>query len=514
MVALSALLVWPLVVAILFNRLRLPLALAWSVVAGYLLLPLQPDINLPLLPKLDKNLIPSLAALVMAILVLRRQSLPSRLRNRQETPQDVVLTGWLPRNNIVRLLLLAMIAGAFMTTVTNGDSLIYGPRYLPGLSFYDAFSAVLTSLAWLLPFFLARKFLADPESHRILLMVLCLAGLFYTLPALYEVRMSPQLSRMIYGFFPGSWVQYLRSEGFRPLVFLAHGLRLGIFFSVAILAGLAYFRATRDSKRWLYLAAAFWILATLTVSKTLGALLITLGLIPVVLAFGVRLQLLAAATLAVIVISFPILRGAGLVPVEALTSFAETISPARARSLSFRFENEDILLEKANQRPAFGWGGWGRARVYDKDTGRDLSITDGRWVITIGRSGWAGYLGEFGLLTIPIIAMALRRRKYEISLATSGLAVVLAANLFDLIPNSPLTPVTWLMAGALVGRLELQRISSARQTAIPEPEPERTSRYSRPRPAAQTLPPEPEQPGPVVVRKRRAYTRQETKAKS
>ncbi len=514
MVATGALLIWPFVVMILFRRCRVPVALTWSIVGGYLLLPTRPDFNLPLLPTLDKYLIPSVAALVMVLYTQHRQPQPGRMNNLQDTVDSPILPGWIPRNNIVRAILLTTVIGAFMTAITNGDPLAYGPRYIPGLRLYDSFSAILTSLSWLLPFFLARKFLADPESHRTVLMILCVAGLVYTLPALYEIRMSPQLNRMVYGFFPGSWVQYIRSEGFRPLVFLLHGLRLGIFFTVAILAGLAYFRTTQNSKRWLYLGAAFWIFLTLALSKTLGALLIAMILIPVVLTAGVRLQLMAAAILAVIVISFPILRGSGLVPVDQLTSFAEQINPARAQSLAFRFRNEDIRLDKANERPAFGWGGWGRARVYNED-GRDISITDGRWVITIGRSGWAGYLGEFGLLTIPIILMALRRRKYEITLVTSGLAIVLAANLVDLIPNSPLTPVTLLMAGALVGRLELQRIESTQKAVVAEPEVVRTSRYSRPRPVAPTPPPVPEKAGgTVTARKRLAYTRQPIKTKT
>ena len=486
MFALFVLYSYPLVVVILFQQYRLSVALTVSVVGGYLLLPGQIGHNLPLLPTLDKILIPSASALIMTLVVLNRKTLSDRVSTIQTAAEQNVLPGWIPRTNITRLFLLMIFGGAFMTTVTNGDSLLYGPRFLPALSIRDALSAVMTIAGGLLPFLLARKLLAHPDSHRTVLLILAIAGLLYSLPALYEIRMSPQLNRMIYGFFPHSWVQHIRGNGFRPIVFLDHGLRLGIFLAGAISASLLYVRLGRDQSRWFYLGAALWLLATLVLAKTLGALAIAMAFIPVVLFFGVRLQLLAAAMIALVVLTYPMLRGVGFVPVEQITTFAEKIDVRRAGSLRFRLDNEDILLEKANQRPAFGWGGWGRNRVYN-DVGRDLSVTDGSWIIIAGQGGWVRYIAQFGLLTLPIILLALNRRRYQISLATSGLAIVLATSLLDLIPNSGLTPVTWLMAGALMGRLELQRIEQGSTQTVPVLEPGQTSRYSRARPDPATV---------------------------
>ena len=109
-----------------------------------------------------------------------------------------------------------------------------------------------------------------------------------------------------------------------------------------------------------------------------------------------------------------------------------------------------MLLARANQKPIAGWGSWGRNRVYDPETGRDLSVTDGLWVITIGSYGWFGYLAQFGLLTAPVLVL-LRRRDHSLTPATTGLAILTAAALIDLIPNATLTPVTWVVAGSLAG---------------------------------------------------------------
>ncbi|HRM73871.1 MAG TPA: hypothetical protein PLI13_04070, partial [Paracoccus sp. (in: a-proteobacteria)] len=68
-----ALLVWPLVVALLFARRDPQRALIWSILAGYLLLPPVFAIDLPVFPALDKMMIPALAAAAMAYFVVRNR---------------------------------------------------------------------------------------------------------------------------------------------------------------------------------------------------------------------------------------------------------------------------------------------------------------------------------------------------------------------------------------------------------------------------------------------------------
>lgn len=276
--------------------------------------------------------------------------------------------------------------------------------------------------------------------------------------------MSPQLNTWIYGFFPHSFLQHMRGDGFRPLVFLPHGLWLGIFFAMTILAVAALWRLRRGhpgALGWGFVL--LWLLGTLILAKSLGALLIALTLLPVVLALRPRAQLLVAALIAGMVLLYPVLRSNDLVPVTALLGQVEKVSAERAQSFAFRLENEDILLERAARKPLAGWGGWGRSRVYDEN-GRDLSVTDGAWVIFIGSDGWLGYVGRFGLLALPLILLWKRARRLDPGLASSGLALVLAANLTDLLPNAGLTPLTWLLAGAVMGRLGMVPSSETAET--------------------------------------------------
>lgn len=439
---LLAILAWPFISIVFFKTMRLPLAVLVTVVGGYLLLPENTVLDLPLLPAIGKHTIPAVSAFFLALIFM------SGGRSGQ------YLVGMFPRHWIARLLLGVLVFGSFMTVITNSDPVSYGARVLPGLQSYDAFSTILSTIMMVFPLLLARRFLATPESQRLVLQVLCVAAVAYSFLALFEVRMSPQLNRWVYGFFPHSWVQHIRGGGFRPLVFLQHGLLLGILLSGALFATICLARLDK-LRRGLLLVAALWILATLLLSKNLGAVLITFALFPAILFLGARAQLLVAALVAGIFLIYPVARTGHVLPIDQVMQLALDIDPQRASSFQTRLENEEKMLAKALERPVFGWGGWGRSRVYD-EFGNDTTIADGAWVIVLGVDGWIGYLTRFGLLTVPIFLLLANGRRYQVGMETSALAVILAGNLVDMIPNSSNTPITWLVAGALWGRLELR----------------------------------------------------------
>src|SRR5262249_55952924 len=140
-----------------------------------------------------------------------------------------------------------------------------------------------------------------------------------------------------------------------------------------------------------------------------------------------------------------------------LIELSQSVSADRAASLKVRFDNEDQLLDRAWQRFVFGWGRFGRNRVYDEDSGKDISITDGRWISTMGSFGFFGFLAEFGLLSFAVVraASALRyAQSAQEQVFLAALALILAMNVIDLVPNSSLSPWTWLLTGALFGRAE------------------------------------------------------------
>lgn len=487
-VAILAVLIWVPVVLWLFARRDAATALAVSVLGGYLLLPQSFAVDLPAVPTLDKNSVTALAAALGAALI-RRPS-PGGAAGLDPAGGGWALAGLWPQSRLVRLLLLLLVVGVVGTVLTNGTPLHFGPKTLPAMRPYDIAALMGNTLFALIPFLLARKYIAHPAAQRRLLVILALAGVLYALPALYEVRMSPQLSRMVYGYFPHDWRQHIRAGGYRPVVFLHHGLWLAILFCASFLAALSLRRQAAGAMRLRWGVAALWLLATLVLAKGVGALAIGLALAVPLILLPARSQMLVVAAVAGTVIVYPMLRGAGLIPTTEIGRIATAYNQERGDSLAFRLHHEDALLDRASQQPVFGWGGWGRNRIYD-DQGRDQSVTDGYWVMAIGTGGWVGYVAQMGLLCLPALGLALRWRRRAATAATAGIGVALAANLIDLIPNATLTPVTWLLAGALAGTLELVR--APHEPVEPAPSP-------APSPAAAARPARPGATGPEADR--------------
>lgn len=438
--AYLVLLGFPLFAALLFRLLPLQRALVWTLISGHLLLPSATMIKFPMLPGIDRSLISSVSALVLCLLLAPKMAVA----------RDITARGG--RQVIFALVTLVLVT-PILTVLQNTQPVIDGRTFLPGLRLYDGFGLLSQTLVSLIPLWLGVRYLNTREGHRALLEAIVLGGLFYTLPALLEIRISPQLHRWVYGFFPHDFVQHIRDGGFRPVVFLNHGLMVGIFFCMSIISAVVLYREARREGRgaWTWLIAAIWLTVVLYLSKSLGALVLAVVFGLAVFVLGRRLQVVLALVVAVVVMFYPMLRGAGWIPVDAVYEIALSISDDRAASLKFRLDNEDALLDHANKKPLAGWGSWGRHALYDPATGAMTSTTDGIWVIIIGVYGWLGYIGRFGLLTAPILFFALRRKTFGPSFLTPGLLMVLSALLVDLLPNAGLVDYVWLMAGAIIG---------------------------------------------------------------
>ncbi len=440
-IAYCALFGWPLVVFVLFRLLPRPNAAIWSILAGYLILPPGFGIDIALVPTIDKVLIPSVFTAIAAFVFKDSISEQDRqfIRN---------------VSKLLVLLLVMLFASPFLTAINNSEPIVLPGIYIPSIRLYDALGVVNLLVITILPYLIGRKLLAREEYHSLLLRAYVWAGIAYSFLVLIEVRLSPQLNTWIYGYFAHSFEQHIRNGGFRPIVFLNHGLWVGLFMATATLASASMWRKkdnTVNNQVWLLLA--LWLLFVLSVSKNLGAFALTVLFLPLVLFASSRIQRLAAGVIALAVILYPVLRGADLVPVDAVFEFALSINEDRGNSFKTRIDNEDALLARAFEKPLTGWGLWGRSNIFDPETGENVSILDGAWIITLGSFGWLGYIAQFGMLCLPLLILA-RKHPQAVSLSTSGLCILLVVNLIDLIPNATLTPLTFLTAGALMGYCE------------------------------------------------------------
>lgn len=386
---------------------------------------------------MDKTLIPNLAVLVWALVFARFKVIA------------------LPRNKVLIGLMMLYIMSPFFTMLTNQEPLQLSVSVLPGMTYYDGLSIVFKQLIEIIPFIVGyNAFKTESDLHEVL-KALVMAALAYSILILWEVRVSPQLHSQIYGFFPHSFAQQFRAGGFRAVVFLGHGLVVAIFVAISAVAAIGLWR--NRTRIWGIPGIAYsaYLMFVLILCKSVGALVlaVAVGLATYLLRFRTIISILAISGL--IIVAYPALRGANLIPINTIASISADFSSDRASSLQTRIDNEEILLKKAAQKPIFGWGSWGRDRVYKTHwTGKfdyDTTVTDGTWIIVICTFGWAGYIACFGILAYPTARAFRYRRQFAKFPSFVILLGVLVTNLFDLLPNSSLTPLTWLIAGALAG---------------------------------------------------------------
>jgi hypothetical protein len=440
--AYFALLVWPVVALYLYTRLPLGRATLWTILGGYLLLPVGTVIKIPMVPgAFEKLSIPNLAAFGCCAFYSRR------------FPK--IFQGF----GIVEILVLGIVIGPFISSALNSDPIRIGSLLQPGVGAYDAGSAALFNFIFILPFFLGRQFLRRPEDNADILRILVIAGLAYSLPMLLEIRMSPQLHTWIYGYFPHSFLEQMRDGGFRPVVFLGHGLLVAFFTLTATLAAAALWRTRTPVGHWSPSWVTGYLSFIILLCKTGNAILYGVLLLPLVRWAKPRLQVRIACALVTVTLAYPLLRAADLVPTTYFLEAARAVSADRGASLATRFFQEHMLLDHAWERPWFGWGRFGRGRVYSSD-GIDISITDGWWINIMADFGLVGFFANFGLLSLSVFRAAaalkygptMREREY-----LAALALIVAINIFDLLPNSPISPWTWLLVGSLLGRTEALR---------------------------------------------------------
>ncbi len=435
--AAVALLAWPLIALWLFSTMPRAQGLLWTTLGGFLLLPVGAAIKFEGLPEFDKTAAISLAAVV-----------------------GCLASGWRPRMwrriGIVEILVCLYVLGPVVTGVLNSEPAVAGGRWLPGTSLYDGLSASISQILALAPFFLGRQLLKGASEGEQVLRVLVLAGLLYSLPMLFEMRMSPQLHNWIYGYFQSSFVTESRYGGFRAVVFLPNGLVLALFVVTTLLAAVALGRTRSRIFSLPSSVTGAYLALLLVLCKSAGALTIALIIAPLVRFARPILQMRVAVILVVVALAYPTLRSADLLPTYSMVDFASTFSDDRAMSLQTRFGQEEILLDRASSHYWFGWGRFGRSRVYDED-GKDISLTDGYWLIIMGSFGIVGFIATFGLLAVPVVRAAKNVRQAETepeAIHLAALALIIAAIVVDQLPNSSLSPWTWLLTGTLLGRAE------------------------------------------------------------
>ncbi|MDA9095804.1 hypothetical protein N9J88_05360 [Porticoccaceae bacterium] len=443
--AYLTLIIWPLVATWLYKKNKVIPATFWTIVGGYLLLPVGVDFDFPLIPALNKATIPAIMAFFGCKYLAR------------------VKISLLPPGGLERNLIILFFIGSVGMVFTNGDAINEINRFIPGLSYRDTVSVILSQGLLLLPFTIALQLIKTYEDQLQLLKLLVLAGLLYSVLIIFEIRMSPQLHKWIYGFFPHSWGQQVRYGGFRPVVFLGHGLWVSIFLVVVLGAALVLAKIKMPVTKKFNNFIVMYLVLLLYVSKGFGAMILGVVLLIPIKFMSISISGKIAYFVSTVAIFYPLLCIIDVFPHQYLVELIEPINSRQAGSLGYRFNQEVMLLERAKDKFVFGWGGWDRYKLAD-------SVTDGYWIILFGKYGVIGFSAIFGLMYSAVIKAGSSARlmtDHSAKTLLIGHSLIVAVIMIDQIPNDSMNSLFWLIIGALIGRSQAIKTEKSIVT-IPE----------------------------------------------
>lgn len=335
------------------------------------------------------------------------------------------------------------------------------------------------------PYFLGRIYLNDLAGLRQLAMGFVMGGLVYAPLCLWESRMGPNLHAQIYGFSPRTdFLQAIRLGGFRPTVFMEHGLAVGMWMMAAALAGVWLWQIKAFKQIWNI--PANWVAGLLVLTHVLcrstGAyiyMVLGLGIFFTSKWFRTALPLLI---LIVYVSGYIYLGATGtLYTIPQVDQFMNSATDERSGSYAFRLRNEKILSEKARERVIFGWGGSGGNTVKNA-AGQTITTTDSLWIIAYGVNGAVGLAGFAGLFLLP--AWSFFWFRYPASnwfnpkvAPVVPLAVILPLYMLDCSLNAFSNPMFVLASGGISGLLlkapEPTQAKRERVSAAKRPVPQR-----------------------------------------
>jgi O-antigen ligase len=427
-----ALIGWIFIAIAMFAVMTPRRAVLAAFLLGWLFLP-QAGIDIPGLPDLNKITATSLGAVIGVLLFDTQRVLRYRF-------------SWVDLPMIVWC--LASIPSALLNTTPLGAT----------SPLYDGISGVVKdALTWGVPYFIGRIYFNDFQSIRELAIAIFVGGLIYAPLCLFELRMSPCLHKLVYGFHPSEFLMTIRYGGYRPMVFMQHGLMLGMWMTCTSLIGVWLWASGSLPKLWGMRTGPIvlgLVIVTIMCKSTGAIMLLALGLAVLFANKHIR----STALLLAIVVVAPIymfVRAEGFWSGKQLIDLAAIVSEDRAESIEGRLENEDLLTAKAIQKPWFGWGGWGQWRVYDEDTGKDVTVSDGMWIIARGEKGLVGLASVTAVVLLPFILLLIRAPAGFWSHAWYGapaaLAMMLMLYSIDNLFNAMLNPIYLLAAGALSG---------------------------------------------------------------
>ena len=424
-----ALLAFPPLVMTLFKKIGTHQAIATAFIAGWMFLPVA-NYDIFLLRNTKT------AAICLSVLASAYLFDKERLSKFQFNAADIPMLLW--------------CTASFFSSIANGD----GP--------YDGLSqAMYQSVRWGIPYCIGRIYFNDVDSTKILALAIFIGSVVYIPFCWFELIMSPQLHRLTYGYHQSDFIQTLRDGGgFRPMVYMEHGLMTAMWMVLGVFLGIWMFITDVLPKKIMHIPSLYLLMlltfTTIMLRSVAAVSWLIIGLLVLYVSNKIK-----TAFLLIILMLVPYLyivtRTTGYWDGRNLSdSVSGNFSANRSQSLQFRFDNETILIQKARQGSFFGWGGYGRSRVYDNE-GKDVSTTDGLWIITYGTNGLYGLIVMVMAIQWPLFLFFSRVKpelwKTKIWGSSAVMAAFLGIFMIDNLLNAMINPVYMLCNGSLIGML-------------------------------------------------------------
>lgn len=322
------------------------------------------------------------------------------------------------------------------------------------LGLYNGISgAFYQFVVWGVPYLAGRTYFRDIENLRDLCIGIIIGGLLYAPLCLYEVRMSPQLSNIFFGFFPHSFVQHMRYDGFRPIVFMQHGLMVALW--MALTSTVAYwFWRERKIERMNVLFVVILVGVTIICKSVNGWFSLLAGICFYSIFKRYRSNFLFFLLLIMIPLYISV-RATDFISADTVKTVAKTfVDEERVASLGVRLTQENLFSQKAWERPLLGWGGYLRGWPVDPDTEEKLiKMIDSTWLITFNTYGLVGLVSLFvAMLQGPWRTLSLTSHRLNDGAAMVPILLSLIIVLFmiDALFNGMVNPIIILSSGAVM----------------------------------------------------------------
>ncbi len=326
----------------------------------------------------------------------------------------------------------------------------------------DAFSAFRFSLLqWTVPYFIGRLYLSDAAGCRRVCIALVIGATVYVPLCLLENRIAPQLHNLVYGFQQHSFLQVMRFGGYRPMVFMQHGLAVAMFMSLGVMSLFWLWRSgvwpANELPSFLrrLTGLLFIVLAVTAVfCKSIGAIGLGIaGIGTLFISETVRVRWLWFALIVVMPV-YVTCRASGMLKADAVISMmGSKLEQERTESFEFRLVNEDKFMAAMGHLSLTGMGN--DPVIRPKDHNSSPLIIDGQWMIEYFTNGIVGLVALMAFFLAPAIRF-LRHHPPEgwatPAVAPAAIAAMISILLaIDCIPNAMLNPFYMLVVAALNG---------------------------------------------------------------